>query len=139
MMRWFFVTGFCMLLLACSSLPVPTGERIVSVSWVNSNPETIPYIQSTICGAPVPVFYENLNGKSEKSVQVNQAVFKNCRVETTVVSGDQTRSLGTVWIQDPLRNSPVGEYNLRIQLVAGQISEIDLEPIRLLKNRQLKP
>jgi len=122
-------------LSGCKSTPIPTGDRIVSISWVNPTPESIAYIESTVCENEKPFSVKNLLGYSEKAVTIDQLLYKNCRVHTKILGGGTLVSLGTGWIEPPLRKSPIAEYNLRIHLRSGFEPKVTLEPIRLKRAR----
>jgi hypothetical protein len=119
----------------CKSTPIPTGDRIVSISWVNPTPESIAYIESAVCENEKPFSMKNLPGYSEKAVTIDQLLYKNCSVHTKILDGSTLVSLGTSWLEPPLRKSLVAEYNLRIHLSSGFEPKVTLEPIRLKRAR----
>ncbi|MEX2607729.1 MAG: hypothetical protein WD708_10320 [Kiritimatiellia bacterium] len=123
-----------LLLSSCRSTPVPTGDTVVSVSWVNSTPAAIPYIQTTLCDSATASL-ENLPGYSEIPVSTRQPLTRNCRVETTLVQKGETVSLGTGWLESPVRASPTREYNLRVHLQSGAPPRLQLEPVQNLRAR----
>lgn len=128
------VLAACLLLGGCQRTPAPTGDTLVSVSWVNSTPSAIPYIQTTLCDSAT-AGTENLPGYSEVPVPTRQALTRNCRVETTLVQNGETVSLGTGWLEPPARASSTREYNLRVHLQSNAPPRLQLEPVRNLRAR----
>lgn len=122
-------------LSACKSTPSPTGDRLVSVSWVNPTPVNLQLIETRICGSKSPVHLEVLPAYSEVAVDTDQPLFHQCRIQTRFVSGKEKISLLSVQLTPPLRKSPEREYNLRIQLRGGEIQSANLEPVRLTRER----
>ncbi|MDA3874875.1 MAG: hypothetical protein PF795_13070 [Kiritimatiellae bacterium] len=124
----------CLLLNGCQSTPVPTGDTLVSVSWVNATPSAIPYIQTTLCDSETASL-EHLPGYSEVPVATRQSLTQNCRVETTLVQNGETVSLGTGWLESPTRTSKTREYNLRVHLQASAPPRLQQEPVQNLRAR----
>lgn len=118
----------------CQSTPVPTGDTVVSVSWVNPSPHAIPYIQTTLCNS-ASVSLEQLPGYSEVPVSTRQSLTENCRVETTLVQNGETVSLGSGWLDSSTRKSKNREYNLRVHLQTGAPPRLQLEPVQNLRAR----
>lgn len=124
-----------LLFVGCTSTQVPTGDRLVSVSWVNQTPRTLQFIQTEICGDPAAVVLEALPGYSEQMQELNRPLFENCKVQIKTAAGSDTVSLGIIWLDPPLRKSPTREYNLRIQLLPGLSAQASLEPVHLTRER----
>lgn len=121
----------------CTSTPTPTGDRLVSVSWVNQTPGTLRQIQTEIDGTKPAVLLEALPGYSEKMLPLDQPLFNNSHVslKTITGSGSNSTSLGTVRLDAPTRKSPEREYNLRIQILPGMPIQASLEPVHLMRAR----
>ena len=132
-----FAAGICvcLTLCGCRSTPTPTGDRLVSVSWVNQNPGTLRQIQTEICGTTPAVLLEVLPGYTEKMLPLDQPLFKNCNVALKAFAGTESISLGTVWLDAPKRKSQEGEYNLRIQILHNMPIQAGLEPAHLTRTR----
>jgi hypothetical protein len=123
-----------LLLVSCRSTPEPTGDTLVSVSWVNTTPHAISYIQTTLCNSATASL-EDLPGYSEVPVETRQSLTRNCRVETKMVQNGETVPLGTGWLEPPVRKSKTREYNLRIHLQPGTPPQLRLEPVQNLRAR----
>lgn len=124
-----------LLLSACTSTPVPTGDRIVSVSWVNPTPVTLRNIESRLCGPDQPVRLEQLPAYAEIAVETDLPVTENCWVRTALLAGGKPVDIPQARLASPIRKSADRKYNLRIQLRQGLAPEVTLEPVRLTQTR----
>lgn len=126
---------FIISLSGCSSPPAPSGDRLVSVSWVNRNPATLRQIQTRVCGRHLPILLESLEGYSEEILPLDLPLYDRCKISVQLLSGSENISLGVLWLEEPLRRSPQREYNLRIQISPDQPLQASLEPAHLARAR----
>lgn len=107
----------------------------MSVSWVNPTPANLTQVETKITGSDTPVKLENLPAYTEIAVETDQPLYKNGLIKTQLVIGTEKINLQPMHLEPPLRKSPEGEYNLRIQIHPGLPPVANLEPIRLTRAR----
>jgi hypothetical protein len=131
---WIPIAAAALLLTACNSPSPPTGDRLVSVSWVNSSPEAFTLVRTTLCGDGEAVL-EPLPPYQESAVTVDLPLLRSCRVETVLLMGGETVHLPAAWIPAPTRLSPDRRYHLRVRLRADAATGLVLEPAEAARAR----
>ncbi|MGA0334524.1 MAG: hypothetical protein ACO3N7_04005 [Kiritimatiellia bacterium] len=122
----------------CASQPVPTGDRLVSVSWVNLTPNGFKQIETRLNDSRTPVKMGNLPPYAEHFVNTDQPLFRQMQVQMLVLSGSRSLRLDPGFVEAPVRKSGEGAYNLRIQIVADGTAKALLEPVELSRIRRGK-
>ena len=132
---YIFILAVAICFAACTSPPVPTGDRLVSVSWVNPNPLGIHSLETKIGNSPQTVFLEYLPPYSELVTETDQPLYEHSRILTHIMVGKEKIALETVPLGPPLRKSRDGNYNLRIHIHPGLVPSVTLEPESLTRAR----
>ncbi|MDF3127949.1 hypothetical protein P0Y35_01940 [Kiritimatiellaeota bacterium B1221] len=127
--------SIALICFGCQSTPIPTGDRLVSVSWVNPTPVTLHAVETRIGKSHPPVKLETLPAYVEVARETNQPLYKSSMVKTKLFAGKTPIDVPSVYLEPPVRKSPEKEYNLRIQLRQGLPPIVSLEPIRLTRAR----
>ncbi len=127
----------CIILVwcGCKSTPIPTGDRLVSVSWVNPTPMTLHSIETRVGDSNAPVKLDKLPAYVEVATETNQPLYESSLIKTQLFTGKTPIEVPPVHLEPPVRKSPEKEYNLRIQLRQGLPPVATLEPIRLTRAR----
>lgn len=126
----------CFLLLtACSTTPVPTGDRIVSVSWRNQGPSPYTLVDTRFCEDRASITLEELPGYTEKAMLLDLALTRNCKVSLVPVIGSRQLPRQTNWIPDPVRPTASREYHLQIRVLPNAPPLLKLEPVEVARQR----
>jgi hypothetical protein len=123
------------LLTACSTTPTPTGDRIVSVSWMNQSPVSYQFVQTTICSDETDLTLEQLEPYTEQAMDLDLDLTRNCRVSLSSVVGKQRLPRQSNWITPPRFPSPTREYHLRIEVFPQAPPDLVLEPVETARQR----
>jgi len=115
-------------LSACTSTPTPTGDRLVSISWVNQNPTPYGRVETTVCGSDRPVTLEGLPAYSEQALRVDLDLMRSCTVSVRPVIGQTPLPKQSAPLASPNATSPDRRYHLRIQVFPNAPPSLRLEP-----------
>ena len=124
-----------LLLAGCAGTPKMTDRRLVSVSWVNTTPVPMRNVQTRLNRTYTHFSIEELPPYRELGVEADVRLPANPRVETTFTVGGDQVTLPSGYAGNPVRSSPVGEYNLRIDMSRGQTAILRLEPAEVARAR----
>ena len=134
-MKNLFLLIFGLFLFGCSTTPIPTGDRITSVSWVNQTPYAYRLIETSFCNDTTSVTLEGLPAYSEKAMAVDLSPTKGCRINVTPVIGTNPLNSQSSWIPDPRQITLDNTYHLRIILFPNLPPRLNLEPVTIAQRR----
>lgn len=127
-MKPLLLSSLFLFLLGCTSTPTPTGDRIVSVSWVNRTPVAYRLIETSVCSRQNGITLDGLPPYSERAVQFETDLVRNCQVKVIGMVGSRTLPSQSNWISDPPSRSKARRYHLRITLMPNTPPHLVLEP-----------
>lgn len=130
-----FLLSLVLWITGCASTPQPTGDRIVSVSWVNRSPTPYRYVQTEVCGNEPSLSLEGLPPYSERALPLGIDLTQSCKVTVVSTVGKQTLPRQSNWIGVPRTLSPDGNYHLRIQVYPSSPPKLTLEPLENARKR----
>lgn len=123
------------LLSGCAHTPTPTGDRIVSVSWINPSPTPYHLIQTSLCGKENSITLDELPAYTEKALYFEIDLTRNCRVNLIPVIGSTTLPQQSNWIPSPPLPSPDRRYHLQIRVFPNAPPILKLEPVDMALQR----
>ena len=124
-----------LLVASCSTTPVPTGDRIVSVSWSNQSPTSYSLIETGFCTETQQLTVEDLAAYSEKAVNVSFPLTHNCRITLFPVIGTTPLQKLSSWVPEPMETSPNREYHVQIQVFPNAPPRLRLETAKAARQR----
>ena len=128
MIRFFLLTALA--LASCATTPVPTGDRIVSVSWRNQAPHSYSFVQTSFCESDDVLTLEELPGYTERAQFLNRPLIQPCKIRMVSVVGTRQLPAQTAWIPAPKSESGSQDYHLQIQVFPNSPPRIKLESVQ---------
>jgi hypothetical protein len=127
-MKLILLSSLFLFVAGCTSTPTPTGDRIVSVSWVNRTPVAYRLIETSVCSRQNGITLDGLPPYSERAVQFETDIVRNCQVKVIGMVGSRTLPSQSNWIPAPSSLSKDRKYHLRITLTPASPPHLVLEP-----------